>query len=75
MYIGRGGFPDDKTFSDGEVGVLLNELHNPINVGHIGKSEAGFNIIRFCLLEKLVQIEDNETHHSIPVPVKVKAEA
>lgn len=52
VYMGRSNKDDSP-----EVGVLLNELHNPIDPRHAGKSEMGFNEIRFKPLEELSDID------------------
>ena len=61
VYIGRGSFfRHDSGTKDGEIGVLLEEIRNPVDPGLKAglRGELGFNSERFAPLE--VQ-EDEET--------------
>lgn len=54
VYVARGVMaPIRPGYSDGQVGILLQELHNPPDPGHKGHNELGFNSERFKPLEEL----------------------
>ncbi len=51
VYVARGAMHTAPGKTDGELGLLLQELHNPPDPRHLGGSELGFNSNRFRPLE------------------------
>jgi hypothetical protein len=62
VYVGRGKIVNKKPgSSDGEIGILLQELQNPPDPKHLGGNELGFNAERFRSLTELT--EDEVMHY------------
>lgn len=59
VYIGRAVMHTKPGQADGEVGLLLQELHNPFDPRHKGSGELGFNSTRFKPLETDTATETN----------------
>lgn len=75
VYVGRGKIVNKKPgSSDGEIGILLQELHNPPDPKHLGGNELGFNSERFRSLTELTEDEimayhlEQEEPDLVPVP-------
>lgn len=58
VYVGRGVMHTKPGAADGEIGLLLNELHNPPDHKHLGKGELGFRIERFRPMDALDATKD-----------------
>lgn len=62
VYVGRGKIVNKTAgSSDGEIGILLQELKNPPDPNHLGGNELGFNSERFRSLTELT--EDEVMHY------------
>jgi len=62
VFVGRGKIVNKTAgSSDGEIGILLQELKNPPDPGHLGGNELGFNSERFRSLSELT--EDEIAHY------------
>ena len=63
VYVGRGvAFPSKPGQSDGEIGVLLNEIVNPPDLKMVRGHELGFKAERFAPVEEIPPAEEtNET--------------
>lgn len=58
VYVARGKVASKNPgSSDGEIGVLLNELKNPQDPMHMGQGELGFNAMRFASMQELSEDE------------------
>jgi len=63
VYVGRGKFVNKTAgSSDGEIGILLQELSNPPDPGHLGGNELGFKCERFRSLTELTEEEVRYYH-------------
>ncbi|MGB0581699.1 MAG: hypothetical protein ACPGVU_18540 [Limisphaerales bacterium] len=61
VYVGRGKIVNKTAgSSDGEIGILLQELKNPPDPGHLGGNELGFNSERF---RSLTELSEDEVMH------------
>lgn len=69
VYVGRGKIVNKTAgSSDGEIGILLQELKNPPDPGHKGGNELGFNSERFRSLTELSEDEVMHYHESETQP-------
>ncbi len=67
VYIGRGkmlnaghvkGLSNKPGDSDGEIGILLEELKNPVDMFNVHRQELGFNSERFRTMETTTNEEE-----------------
>jgi len=69
VYVGRGRLLNKKAgASDGEIGILLQELKNPPDPAHKGGNELGFNAERFRALTELTEDEVMHYHEDQEQP-------
>lgn len=69
VYVGRGKIVNKTAgASDGEIGILLQELKNPPDPGHKGGNELGFNSERFRALTELTEDEVMHYHEEQEQP-------
>ncbi len=76
VYIGRGkmlnaghmkGLNNKPGDSDGEIGILLEELKNPADAFNVHRQELGFNAERFRTMETVSE------HETLEVPAELAA--
>ncbi|MBL6763419.1 MAG: hypothetical protein ISQ14_00575 [Verrucomicrobiae bacterium] len=72
VYVGRGKIINRKPgSSDGEIGILLQELKNPPDPKHLGGNELGFNSERFRSLSELSEDEVMHYHDEATEPAEL----
>ena len=76
VYIGRGkllnaghvkGLSNKPGDSDGEIGILLEELKNPPDIFNVHRQELGFNAERFRTMETASEDESLEVPAELAV--------